>query len=535
MKNILTSISGKFFYALAAFSLMATSCTGDFLEINTNPYDPTEEDLEGDNFRIGAFFPQLQMQVIPIDKNAYQRDKNLHADLFSGYMGIINSFNGNNNPSTYYFVDDYLNHTYDKVYSKVFGAWMDIRRNTPDYETSPNFALAQILKIAALHSFTDNWGPMPYSKVGAGSLQVEYDSQEQVYNTFFAELDAAINTLADFVTRNPESKPLAAYDMVYGGDFAKWVKFANSLRLRLGMRLSYANPTLAQEQVTAALNHPMGLIESNADNASIKTGAGITMLNPLEIMWNSYSDVRMGASITSYMVGYNDPRITKYFQKSTFNTEFAEEYPYVGVRIGTYIENKDRYLPFSAPNIHESDPIMWMSASEVAFLKAEAALRGWGAGDAKTLYEQGIELSFAQWGAGSSEAYLLSTDVPAAYSNPVKTSTSSPAVSTCTVAWEDGEQDFESHLEKIMTQKWIALFPNGQEAWTEFRRTDYPHLIPVSMNRSNGKIDTDLQVRRLPFTPSEKETNTENYNKAVELLGGPDTGATNVWWDQKTR
>ena len=535
MKNILTCISEKFVYTVVAMAFLATSCTGDFTEINTNPYNPTEEDLEGDNFRIGAFFPQLQLQVIPIEKNAYQRAQNLAADMFSGYMGIINNFNGNNNPSTYYFVDSYINHSYDNVYSRVFGAWMDIRRNTPEFETSPNFALAQILKIAALHRFADNWGPMPYSKVGAGSMQVEYDSQETIYNTFFQELDAAIAVLTDFVKRNPDSAPLAAYDMVYAGNFGQWVKFANSLRLRLAMRLSYANPTLAQEQFNVALNHEMGLIESNGDNAAIKSGAGIIMLNPLEIMWNSYSDVRMGASITSYMNGYQDPRISKYFQKSTFVGEEAGTYPYIGVRIGTYIENKDRYRPFSAPNIGENDPMVWLNAAEVAFLKAEAALRGWISGDARTYYEQGVRLSFEQWGAGSADDYLTSTELPARYDNPIATSTSTNAVSTCTVSWEDGDASFETLLEKIMTQKWLALFPNGQEAWSEFRRTDYPHLFTVYRNRSNGAIDTDKQVRRIPFTPSEKETNPENYAKAVELLGGPDTGGTNVWWDQKTR
>ncbi len=532
MKNILANLSRKFVYGVVALAFASTSCTGDFMEINTNPYNPSEDDLEGDNFRVGAFFPQLQLQVIPVEKNDYQRAQNLAGDLFSGYMGVINNFNGNNNPSTYYFVDSYINQSYDNVYSRVFGAWMDIRRNTPDYETSPNYALAQVLKVAALHRFADNWGPMPYSKVGAGSLQVEYDSQETVYNAFFEELDGAIAVLTDFVKRNPDSKPLADYDMVYGGDFGQWVKFANSLRLRLGMRLSYVNPALAEEQVKAALSHEMGLIESNADNAAIRTGAGITMLNPIEIMWNSYSDVRMGASITSYMNGYNDPRISKYFQKSSLA---GEENAYMGVRIGTNIENKDRYRPFSAPNIRENDPLMWLNAAEVAFLKAEAALRGWLAGDARSYYEQGVRLSFEQWGAGGVDDYLTGTALPADYTNPVATTTSSAAVSRCTVSWEDGDASFETSLEKIMTQKWLALFPNGQEAWSEFRRTDYPHLFTVCNNRSNGKIDTHKQVRRIPFTPSEKDTNPVNYAKAVELLGGEDTGGTNVWWDKKTR
>lgn len=535
MKKILKYTFVKFPALILALAVSVASCTGNFDDINTNPYEPTEDDLEGDNFRIGAFFPQLQQQVIPIEKNAYQRAQNLHGDIFSGYMGIINNFNNNNNPSTYVFVDGYLNKAYNDVFAKVFGAWMDIRRNTPDYETSPNFALAQILKISALHRFTDNWGPMPYSQVGAGSLQVPYDSQEEVYRKFFEELDDAINVLTDFAGRNPDSKPLADYDMVYGGDFSQWIKYANSLRLRLGMRVCYAAPDLAEENVRAALTHSGGLIESNADNASIKSGAGISILNPVEIMWNEYSDCRMGASITSYMNGYQDPRISKYFQKSTFTGDNATKYPYVGVRIGTVINNKDTFKPFSAPNIASGDPVVWLNAAEVAFLKAEAALRGWDAGSVQTYYEQGVRLSFEQWGAGSADTYLTSTEQPARYDNPVNAGSSSNAVSTATVAWNPAETDFEVQLEKIMTQKWLAMFPNGQEAWSEFRRTDYPKLFTVVKNNSGGKVDSEKQVRRLPFAPTEKDNNPENYAKAVELIGGSDTGGVNVWWDQKPR
>lgn len=535
MKKILNRIFVKLPALTLAVAISAASCTGNFTEINTNPYNPTDEDLEGDNYRIGAFFPQLQQQVIPIEKNAYQRAQNLHADIFSGYMGVINNFNNNNNPSTYYFVDSYLNHAYENVFARVFGAWIDIRRKTPNYETSPNFALAQILKISALHGFADNWGPMPYSQVGAGALQVSYDSQEEVYRKFFEELDAAIVVLTDYIGRNPGSKPLADYDMVYGGDFSQWLRYANSLRLRLGMRVCYADTALAEENVRAALTHSGGLIESNADNAAIKSGAGISVLNPLEIMWNSYADIRMGASITSYMNGYADPRISKYLQKSTFEGDNGTKYPYIGVRIGTLITTKDAFKPFSAPNIAAGDPVMWLNAAEVAFLRAEATLRGWDSGDVKTYYEQGVRLSFEQWGAGSADEYLQSTALPARYDNPVSSGSSSAAVSTMTVAWNPSETNFEKQLEKIMTQKWLAIFPNGQEAWSEFRRTDYPKLFTVVKNNSGGKIDSEKQIRRLIFTPTEKETNPENYGKAVELLGGPDTGGTNVWWDKKTR
>lgn len=92
---------------------------------------------------------------------------------------------------------------------------------------------------------------------------------------------------------------------------------------------------------------------------------------------------------------------------------------------------------------------------------------------------------------------------------------------------------FEEKLERIITQKWIALYPDGQEAWTEFRRTNYPKIFPVKVNNSGGTIDTKVQVRRITFPQSEYDNNTEEVSKAVGLLGGPDTGGTKLWWDKK--
>ena len=103
------------------------------------------------------------------------------------------------------------------------------------------------------------------------------------------------------------------------------------------------------------------------------------------------------------------------------------------------------------------------------------------------------------------------------------------AVSTINIAWNDSDKD--KSLERIITQKWIALFPNGHEAWTEYRRTGYPYLFKVLVNNSSNTIDSDIQIRRMPYPPSEKTVNEENLKKAIELLGGPDNGGTRLWWD----
>jgi hypothetical protein len=88
-------------------------------------------------------------------------------------------------------------------------------------------------------------------------------------------------------------------------------------------------------------------------------------------------------------------------------------------------------------------------------------------------------------------------------------------------------------MERIITQKWIAMFPEGQEAWTEYRRTGYPKLFPVVNNNSGGTISTDVQIRRLPFPQNEYNTNATEVNKAIQLLGGADNGGTRLWWDKQ--
>lgn len=110
------------------------------------------------------------------------------------------------------------------------------------------------------------------------------------------------------------------------------------------------------------------------------------------------------------------------------------------------------------------------------------------------------------------------------------TSNSTPAISDMTIKWDESDSN-ERKLERIITQYWIAQFPDATEAWTTFRRTGYPKLFPVVVNESGGLIATDIQTRRLPYPQSEYQTNNAEVAKAVLLLGGPDTGGTRLWWD----
>jgi hypothetical protein len=208
---------------------------------------------------------------------------------------------------------------------------------------------------------------------------------------------------------------------------------------------------------------------------------------------------------------------------------------YEGIRIGSAVVQA-QYQGFSTPNtvatFGQDSSQYIMTAAEVWFLKAEAALRGWAnAGSVQTDYQTGIATSFQQWGVNSASYMTDNTSTETAYVDPRNSADNSPALSTITIAWDPGANQ-ETMLERIITQKWIAIFPDGQEAWADYRRTGYPRLFPVVNNFSGGTISTTTQIRRLAYPSNEYTTNGAAVNAAVQnLLGGPDNGGTRLWWD----
>ena len=176
-----------------------------------------------------------------------------------------------------------------------------------------------------------------------------------------------------------------------------------------------------------------------------------------------------------------------------------------------------------------------MNAAEVTFLRAEGALRNWAmGGEARDLYEQGIRLSFEEKGVKGADEYIKdqTSQYPDVYTPPVGPGYTSK-LSDITIMWEDGQPNFERNLERIIVQKWIAIYPLGIESWAEFRRTGYPKLMPVALNKSGGSIPEGTWIRRLPYPAEEYSLNRTNVTAAVGMLNGPDTGGTPVWWDNK--
>jgi len=302
------------------------------------------------------------------------------------------------------------------------------------------------------------------------------------------------------------------------------------------MRVVKVNPGLAQEQGAKALSSNY-LLESNADNAKVRIDEEAGFFNPLEFISNNWSDINVNASLESYLSGYQDPRIGKYIDRAT-DTGING---YKGIRVGAVGLVKETYSKYSTinfkdgavPSFNRTTAPLLMTAAEVYFLRAEAALRGWAnpGGTAKSLYESAVQASFEQWGATGAAAYLQNnSNTPAAYVDPHNSRNNAAQPSTITVQWDEASNQ-EQKLERIITQKWLALFPEGQEAWSEYRRTGYPKLFPVAQNNSGGLINTDTQIRRIPFSQNEYNTNNAEVQKAISLLGGSDNGGTRLWWD----
>ena len=535
LRSLLKYIRWSFAGLLPVF---ASSCTKNFKDYNTNPNNATEQMLQYDNLSTGVFFSQMEQNVFPVAQppafgdEMYQEVQNLAGDVYSGYMGASDNWFGGANNTTYSMSPTWYGQAFGRAFLGVMPAWLAIKKNVgTDPSRQHIYALAQIIKVESIHRTTDMYGPLPYSKFGNGSLTTTYDSQQDIYTSFFGDLDSAIATLTSYVAQNPGSLPLAKYDLIYGGDYKKWIKFANSLKLRLAMRLAYANPALAQQEAEAAVNNPYGVFTSNADNAYLQSADGVNIHNPLQIICYNFNDIRMGANMESFLKGYKDPRISY-----LFNT--APDGNYHGIRNGITITNISTYTtPFSTLNVASSSPIPWMSAAEMYFLRSEGAVRGWNMqGTAQSLYETGIQTNFTYLGAGSSATYITdSTSKPSTYvdaSNSSNNVNAGSSLSTITIKWKEGDP-LETKLERILTQKWIAVYPDGQEAWTEFRRMRYPKVFPVVVNSSGGLINSATQIRRLPFPQSEYQSNAAGVNTGVSLLGGPDNGGTKLWWDKK--
>lgn len=507
---------------LGMSTAVLTSCTDDYLDYNTNPIEPTN--LNADAYGVRSALKTMESNVLPLDQNTFQFTDCLLGGTWGGYFADSNNGFNNRSFAVYNPQDDWIKPLMQSTMASIFPNHQQIRTLTNDPVL---YSVSDVIKVIAMLRVTDTYGPIPYSQVGVnGKITSAYDSQQQVYNKMFDELDAAIAVLTKNRTNNFTPKA----DLIFDGKTENWAKLANSLKLRMAIRISNVDPETAKKKAEEVMANEVGPMKSNDDNAFIKVNN-----NPLHVVMYQYNngDSHISADILSYMNGYQDPRRSSYFTLSTFKTVAND---YIGLRSGVELPAGETIKQYSNINVKQDSKLMWMNAAETAFLCAEGALRGWNmGGTAESFYNKGIQLSFEQWGVLGADVYAQnSTKTPAVHKDPVNSLFSyNGAVSDITIKW-DASADMQKNLERIITQKWIANFPLGLEAWAEYRRTGFPKLLEVISNKSNGKVESSRMARRLNYPQIEYDENGENLNTAISnYLKGPDTMGTDVWWAKK--
>ena len=536
----------KFFnyiiYTLGVFSsvtvmVLVMSCTADFEDFNRNPGEPTEKEMKEGYYLIKSHFPTLINYAYPVQENAYQMTQSFIGDVYGRYFSVSKS-GWQSHFQTFNAPDNWLKIPMEDTYKYTGRSFFEVEKLAKDEESFQHlYHFAKILRVTAFQRLTDMHGPLPYTQLRPGDLAVEYDDQETLYKKMFEELDEAIAYLTEFYKENPGYAASSdLLDNIYGNDYKKWVVYANTLKLRMAMRVRFAAPELAKEKAESAVKHEFGVMNANADNAynSFQPNG----LFKIAVEWG---DARACADIICYMNGYNDPRRAKYFTKTEASNWDEEESIFVGIRSGITVTSQEVAKKFSTSTSVASSKLLIMPASESYFLRAEGALIGWDmGGTAQEFYEKGIRVSFEQYGITDAEDidnYLNDEDnTPEDYSLFGDDLLIDPSVdydveneSEATIKWEESDE-METKLEKIITQKWIAMFPLGQEAWSEQRRTGYPKFFPVLINLSGDDSLTENLASRIPYPKVEKDK--PNYENVLQLLEGKDDYATKLWWDK---
>ncbi len=509
----------------ATFSL--SSCTDDFVSLNTPPHQISESNV--DVGLLGQAFARAQWSGMLGLHWVFQIGQNLFADLYAQYFATTAE---NFDSDQYVEVGRWI----DLLWRQFYGTGARELSFIENFSTEneglelPN-AVAKIWRVQIYHRITDYWGPILYSQYGNGETSVSYDSQQDVYMDFFNTLDDALVVL----NQNQGKSVFAGHDQVFDGDVDSWITFANSLRLRLAMRIRYVDPAKAQAEAEKAI--AAGVMQDNSHNAMLLTAADSE--NPHTTITN-WGEFRMSSAMESLLEGYNDPRIGIYFSPAGGGDSDDDDSPFEGMRNGLPRTDKGSTLnsqfsdmgPMWLPPRRGGTDIRVMGSSEVYFLRAEGALQGWNmGGSVQELYEEGIRMSLTESRVGADmatvDAYIAGTTLPA---DPQDIWSTKP-LSDIPVAFATGGSA-ERQLEQIITQKWLALYPDGMEAWAEYRRTGYPKLYPIIESR-NERVGADEVMRRMTFVSSEYDNNGEATQAAISLLGGPDENDTRLWWDAK--
>jgi hypothetical protein len=524
-KNI--KVSSEFFLSLCLILLISFSCSKSEKSLNYDQKLITDEQLEMDANGGGFLLPTMQLSIISPYEGNYEGQIILHCDDYAGYVREPYPDLNNVNNSTYGMVDGWNNNVWSVPASGVLDNWIAMKKKGFDTKYSDLFALATIFKVFVGHRLVDVFGPIPYSLYGTAS-DVKFDSGEEAYNLFFTELSNAVDTLKKAEAANPAADLIryAKFDKSrYGGDYAKWIKVANTLRLRLAIRIANVNPTKAKAEAEAAVNDSYGVLTSSDGTLEVTSGNQ----HPLVAITESWRDTGLNAAMESILNGFKDPRLPVYAKPSSLEGDSIK-----GIRSGALMDvGSAEYLKFSVLNFDGIYYVKLIDVSESYFLRAEGVLRGWNmGGTAKDFYEEGIRLSFKSNGVSGVESYLNdNTSTQKTYVDPINPLNNAKPLSSSTVKWDENAT-MQQKLERIIVQKWIAIYPDGGEAWAEFRRTGYPKLWPVVLNYSGGIVPDGQFIKRLSYPTAITNSSQSAVTEAVNsYLDGKDNIYQRIWWD----
>ncbi|RYY58876.1 MAG: SusD/RagB family nutrient-binding outer membrane lipoprotein, partial [Chitinophagaceae bacterium] len=422
--------SARNFFAVSVVLLVLTftSCTKKFEEINTDPTQFTELTPA----IIPQAFAKAEYQGIYADPGIYQLVRNLFVDYWSQYYATVDP----GVPTDRYVLRaDWVFYQWGSHYASTWPTLKQVIEATEGRDAPAN-AIAKIWKAYIFHVTTDFYGPVPYFQAGSGDLSIPYDSQESIYDDMLKTIDTAVTVLK---TVDQSIKPFGTSDLIYAGDIPKWIRFGNTLRLRLAMRISGVLPDRAKTEAEKAV--ASGVLESDDDNALMQVATaspnGLNLMAP----WGGF---RMSASMESYLKGFDDPRMPQYFSPAISDGEYhGARNGLSSSQIAASPKNQYDNLSNIGPRFNVDDAatnkLAVIYTAEAYFLRAEGAVNGWNmGGTAKSLYEQGIAASMRMWGvtnAADIAAYTNGTGTPTALTDYLN----SPAVASIPVLFAADE------------------------------------------------------------------------------------------------
>lgn len=462
--------------------LSISSCTDDFEEINSNPNFPLVSEANP-----GLILPKILFEV----GNEMTADLGWNMGNIVAQLVATNNFTG---------TDRYLLSTKGDTWNLFYRNMRDANNMIALGQSINSGAFEGagiVLRSFMLANLTDTWGMVPYTEALDGKNSVftpSYDNQADLYRTILDDLASAPTIL--------NQGGLISGDIMYNGDTDKWIRFANSLQIRYIMRLENKWSELGIDGASMIQNIvDSGMIfTSNDDNAAVSylSATNRWPLNTARV--GSFDEKRMSQTIESVLKGANDPRMPILFRE----VDNIESNEFIGVPNGL---SEDAASNFNGGANNQSrlgqrfreEPaaveMIYMHFSELMFILAEAAQKGYISGNAEDYYNSGIAANMN---------YLGLTDTDSFISQPE-------------ISLSSGDE-----LTKIATQKWLSLFMVGNEAWYDFRRTGLPALTP-----GPNALLPELPVR-LQYPSDEQVLNESSYNNAIATQG-PDEINTKPW------